>query len=270
MGGHLLVGAVEVGLVAVGAGDGARQVVGDHDAGSATKVREGVHVGGDPVAQLLRGGRLGVGVAARPEHGHEELRAGDHPRLCAGDRQPLAGEVDEELLAGLVLLAHDDVDAPAPAAVVLAVLAVLVARREALLVLHPQQLQGDAGLAQLALDLGEVGHRAARAAGRRGAEEPCLELCVADAVGQRPGEAGRLRAAQMVGHGSVGHAQGGADLAAAQALAEAEPEDLPDLAHGGTGAAHRHRSSKGWKDRSRQDAASGLPHAAATPPFRRR
>ena len=38
---------------------------------------------------------------------------------------------------------------------------------------------------------------------------------------------------------------GGPDLAAAETVAEAEAKDLSDLAHGGTGAWHRHRSSNG-------------------------
>lgn len=66
-------------------------------------------VGGDPVGQLLIRCRLGVCLAARAEDGHEELGLPDLAGRRIGDRDGLAGEVDEQPLAGAVLLAHDDV-----------------------------------------------------------------------------------------------------------------------------------------------------------------
>ncbi|MDQ6949260.1 MAG: hypothetical protein M3256_24150 [Actinomycetota bacterium] len=54
---------------------------------------------------LLGGERFGVEVAARPHHGHEQLRLDRHRAgRFVPDRDALAGEVDEELLARLVLL----------------------------------------------------------------------------------------------------------------------------------------------------------------------
>src|SRR3972149_6515672 len=73
-----------------------------------------------------------------------------------------------------------------------------------------------------------------------------LERRVVHVVGQRPGEAGPAGAGEVVAHRRGGQARGGRHLAAAEALAQGEAEDLADLAHGGTGAWHRRRSSNGW------------------------
>ena len=148
--------------------------------------------------------------------------------------------------AGAVLLAHDEVEMARPGPVVAAELGVLVAVGLALLVFHVQQLEGHALSSQLAMDRRPVGQRPARRWRRlRPREQAGLELCVVHAVGQRPAETGLERADQVVGHGGVGQARGRPGRAATQALAEGEAEDLADLAHGGTGAWHRHRSSNG-------------------------
>ena len=97
--GEVLVGAVDVGLVAAGAGDGALELVGDPQGGRALEVLDHADVGVDPVRQLLGRGRLGVGEAARPEHGDEQLDPPQLPRLPVDQGRPLPGEVDERLLA---------------------------------------------------------------------------------------------------------------------------------------------------------------------------
>ena len=93
--GEVLVGAVDVGLVAARAGDGASELVGDPQGGRAPEVLDHVDVGVDPVGQLLGRGRLGVGEAARPEHGDEQLDSPQLPRLPVDQGRPLPGEVDE-------------------------------------------------------------------------------------------------------------------------------------------------------------------------------
>ncbi len=196
-----------------------------------------MHVGGDPMGQLLGWQRLRVRVVAGTQDRHEQLGLPHLPGRRIGDRDGLAGEVDEQLLAGPVLLAHDEVELTRPGPVVAAELGVLVSRGFALLVFHVQQLEGHALSAQLAMDRRPVGQRPARRRRRLGPREQAgLELCVVHAVGQRPAETGPGGPAQVIGHGGVGQARGRPGRAAAQALAEGEAEDLADLAHGGTGA----------------------------------
>jgi hypothetical protein len=252
VGGHLLVRGVEVGLVAVGLGDARTEVVGHDDAGTAADRLEGVDVPPDPVGQRLGGEGLGIRVARGAQDGHEQLRP---PHLAGGgidDGQGLAGEVDEELLAGAVLLAHDQVEPPLPGPVEAAELGVPVAVGVLRLVLHVQQLEGHALAAQLAVDGRPVGQRPARGGWRLLAgEEAGLELGVVHVRGQGPGEAGPPGAGEVVAHRRGRHPRGGCHLAAAEALAQGEAEDVADLAHGGTGAWHRQRSSNGSSSEAR-------------------
>ena len=91
VGGQVFVGAVDAGLVATGAGDGAFQLVGDPHRRGATEVLRHADVRVDPVGQLLGLGRLGVGEAAGAEHRDEQL---DRPQLT---RAPVAPERSRQL-----------------------------------------------------------------------------------------------------------------------------------------------------------------------------
>ena len=218
----------------------------------------------DPVGQLLAGQRLGIGVAAGAEDGHEQLRLPDLAGVRVDDGQGLAGEVDEQLLARTVLLAHDHVEAALPAPVGRAEPGVLVAVGVGRLVFHPEQGERDAGPPQLAVDQGPVGQRPQRPH-RRGChrgEQPGLHLRVVHVVGQRPAEAGRPRPDEVVGHGRVGQPGGRADLAAAQALAQGEAEDTRGSCawrNGGVAPASCPRTD----DRPGHDGGPWRPHLSA-------
>ena len=105
--------------------------------------------------------------------------------------------------------------------------------------LEPKQHERDPGPTQFGVHLGPVRHRTgARAAG------------LAWRTGRRPGRRRRARRAaarsarppgraQVIGHGGVGHLGRGGDLAQAQALAQAQPQDLSYLSHGNVGSGHR-------------------------------
>ena len=99
-------------------------------------------MGPDEGPEVLGRGRFHVGVSGGPEGGHEDRRVG-HP-ACArvGYGNLLPGVVDEDLLAGAVVLAHDHVELPAPEPVALAELRVLVSDRVLVLVLQPEELEG--------------------------------------------------------------------------------------------------------------------------------
>ena len=155
--GEVLVGPVHVGLVAAGARDRALELVGNPQGGRAPEVLDHVDVGVDPVRQLLGRGRLGVGEAARPEHGDEQLDLPQLPRLPVDQGRPLPGEVDERLLAGAVDLPHRRPQPPRPLPVDPAELGVAVAVGVDPGVLLPQELQRDAGALQLPVDVRTVG-----------------------------------------------------------------------------------------------------------------
>jgi hypothetical protein len=170
-------------------------------------------VGGHPVQEPLGANRLGVEEAGSTEDAHEQLGLeGDGPGAVVIDRDPVTGEIDKQLLSGLVLLAHDHVEVATPAPVVLAVLAVGVAVGEGLLVLEPQQHQGDVRTAELPVNGRPVG----RGTGRRRRccrrEQPGLQGVVVHAVGQRPAQPGGLGPLHVVGHRGERDLERGSDL----------------------------------------------------------
>jgi hypothetical protein len=95
----------------------------------------------------------------------------------------LAREVDEELFASLVLLAHRDVEVAPPAPVELGELAVGVAVGVGLFVLVPQEHERHALLRQFRSDVGEVGKRARLRVRLSGAEQARLEGLVVEILG---------------------------------------------------------------------------------------
>jgi len=237
--GQLPVGRGDLGLVAVSARNARLQVVGDDQLRGAAEEREGVHVGEKEALRALVLEDLGVGVAAGPEHGQKE---GGLPLLAAARvdvRELVAGPVDEELLAGLVFLAHDHVDAPLPGAVVLAEPGVGVAVGVAGAVLLPEQGQGDV----LAGELGVHGRPVGLLGVGRGlaacAVEAPLKLAVGDVLGQRPAEPGGLEAREHVRDGRVRYAHRAGDGALREARLELEAQDLPGLSHGHSPVGHR-------------------------------
>ena len=95
-------------------------------------------MGGDPVHELLGHQRLGVHEVRSAHGGDEQFGLVRHlPRSGVVNGDVLAREVDEELLARLVPLAHDDVDAALPGLVVHGELGVGVPVGEVLFVLEP-------------------------------------------------------------------------------------------------------------------------------------
>ena len=147
--------------------------------------------------------------------------------------------VDEELLAGLVVAAHDDVDALLPGAVTLAEPGVAVAFGVHGAVLAPDQAQGDVLAGKLCVHarpvgLAGVGYRLVVLA-----VEAFLELCVADALGQRPGQADQLTAGEDSRDGRVRDADRAGDGAPREPGLVLEPQDLPDPSHGQSPVGHR-------------------------------
>ena len=156
MGGEILVGPVDVRLVAAGTRDRALELVGDPQRGHAPEVLDHPDVGADPVGQLLGLGRLGVGEAAGAEHGDEQLHPPRRARPGVDQGRPLTREVEEGLLAGPVDLPHRRPQPPRPLPVDRTELGAAIALRMDLGVLLPEELQRDAVALELAVDVRAV------------------------------------------------------------------------------------------------------------------
>ena len=87
-------------------GDAALQVVGNQLLEHAAEEAEHAHVGANPIRQLLRPGRLGIGEVRGAEHGHKNLRLADFTRRRIGDPDPFARVIHERLVPSDMVLAH--------------------------------------------------------------------------------------------------------------------------------------------------------------------
>ena len=152
--------------------------------------------------------RLGVEVARRAQHRDEEFgleveREGGF--VVDGDGE--TRKVDEELLCGLVVEAHDDVATAPPVAVALAELGVAVTVGVQFAVFEPEQLQGHALLGELLLHGVVVGLGVTRRRVRDIGKESSLEGVVVHLLGQRPTEARHLRAIDVIADRRARHGQ---------------------------------------------------------------
>jgi len=185
----------------------------------------------DPGGRVFPLAGLGVGEARRPERGDEYGRRGDFPGRRIGDVDPDAGVVDEELLAGPVLLAHDHIELPAPRAVeITEARAAVAALGMRFAVFLPEQLKGHPPLLERRVDRLAVRLRSpARLLGRR--IQPRLEGGVVKRLGQRPAEPGRLCPRHDVVHGGGAHPAAGRRRSQRAPHAQAQSQNLPCVAH---------------------------------------
>src|SRR5262249_22301500 len=139
---HVVIGAVQVGLVAASAIHTGARVVWNNQLRGAQVVFEGRHMATHPVAQILteRGPRQSVLPSA--QNGHEQRSRRDHTGSLIVDGNGVTGPVHEHLLAGAVLLTQYNILIPAPALIQFAEAAVAVAVRLGFSILLPDQLQG--------------------------------------------------------------------------------------------------------------------------------
>ncbi len=231
--GQLGIGRVELGVIPARPGHPGPQVVGHGDRGHAAIERPGPHVGAHPAGEVLAPGRLGVEHAAGPEHGHEHLGRAHLAGGGVGVGGFVAGEVDEHALPGGVAEAHDHVLGREPALVVQAELAVAPSLGMVLPPLQPQQAQGDmATLLQLPVDLTPLRHRPpGRQLAARRREELGLQGRLVEALGQGPGQTGRLGPGQVLEDRRPARPDANGDVANTDP-GGLQPQDLGDLAHG--------------------------------------
>jgi len=125
------------------------------------------------------------------------------------DRHGLTRVIDKALLAGVVLLAHDDVEVPLPEPIAVAELAVLVSVRVALLVFELQQLQRHARTAQLTVHRREVRQRPGHARWPDRSEQALREGTVVHSVRQRPRQPREASTLHVPPHRDAGQPEGG-------------------------------------------------------------
>jgi hypothetical protein len=143
MGSHLLIRAIDARLIAARFRHARLQVVRSHDLRHPAQKLEGAHVGADPVGQSLRQARLGIGVVTGTQDSHEDRRFPHLPALRIVDGGRGAGVIDEQPLAGAMLLPQHYFLPPQPGAVQVAETAVPISVRVLVPVLFPEQLQSD-------------------------------------------------------------------------------------------------------------------------------
>src|SRR5213078_4157678 len=157
----------------------------------------------------------------------------------------------EELLAGTVLLAHDQVELTAPGPVEIAEARVAVAEiGMRLAVFLPEELEGDATPLELPVDSDEVWERPAVTALRRWIEAG-LQGGVVEVVGQGPAQTRRPGPSHDVVHGRA--AERAARRRVPQRLLQAppKPQNLSRLAHGHSCRRHPPSSSPVWDEEGR-------------------
>ena len=216
----------------------------------------------DPVRELLGQRRLGVGVARCAEGVDEQLDG----RLLAGqpvgEARRLPRVVDEALLARPVHLSHRQPSATQPGAVDLAELGIPVPVGILLQVLDVQELEGDAGLAPLGVQVGTVGlcPRCAWTCGRRAVVERSVERRIGHPVDRCPVEAGVSRAPFARVDRPDAPAGAGGHGAHRAPQRPPLPQDLSCRSHGQS--LRRHPPSSWLEERlvcPRVDRASGSP-----------
>ena len=192
----------------------------------------------DPIGQLLGRGRLGVGEAAGPEHGDEQLDAPRLARATVDQGRPLTREVEEGLLAGPVDLPHRRPQPPRPLLVDRTELGAAIALRMDLGVLLPEELQRDAVALELAVDVRAVRPDPVVRRGRA-AEQLGLEHRVVQLGRQRPAEPALRRLVQIARNRTRTDEAGLRYLPVGQSLFVPESQDLPNLPHQQPPCRHR-------------------------------
>jgi len=233
MGCQIGIGGIEIGLVAAGLAHPRRQIVRHQEFRHAAEEIEGPHMGPDPVRQGLAGHRLGIGVARRPQHRDEDLGRPDFTGAGVDQRHGLAGEVDEQLLAGPVDLPHHPIAAAPPRLVVPAEPGVLEALGAGGLVLLPQQEQRDAFPPQFLVHRRPLRDRSPGHRYRgRWREQGGLQVAVGQTGRHWPDQARRLEPTDILAHAAAGDPDALGNLPIRPSGVEFESQNLSNLAHG--------------------------------------
>jgi len=137
---HLVIGAVEIRLIAACPRDSGTRVVWHEQFGDALEKLKGAHMAVDPVRQILAERRSCKGVGAGAEHGDEDRGRRGFAALAIIDRDGVTGPVDERLLPRVVIVPEHHIPAAVPPLIEFAEAAVAVAVRMSFAVFLPQEL----------------------------------------------------------------------------------------------------------------------------------
>src|SRR5579883_2329200 len=263
MRGHLLIGGVQVRLVAAGLRDAGFRIIGHHQLWAAAQELERAHMCTDPGSHLLIFVGLGVGVVAGTEHGHEQrgLMYLVALRVVNGHRR--AGPIDEQLLSWTMLLTQDEIALLLPAPVKLAELAVSVALGMRGAVLLPEQLPGGVLVPlQLFVNAYEVGQWAVgiqcRVFARCGRKQSRFHLRLGHLSRQRPTQSRRREPFEVIMDRALADVGAAGDLSLPQLEIETQPQNFSALAHGHSLSGHLDLLSEAQSTRSLVSSAAKL------------
>jgi hypothetical protein len=102
---HLVIGAVQVGLIAASAVHPSARIIGNDQPRNTLQKLESTDVTVNPTVQILIPGRIGKGVAGCAEDGNKQRSRIDLTGLLVVNRNLGSGPIDEEFFAGSVFLA---------------------------------------------------------------------------------------------------------------------------------------------------------------------
>src|SRR5467141_795437 len=202
----LLVGGVDIRIVAAGTAHSRPQVIRDQESGHSRKVFKSMNVSADPGGQLLVPGGFGISVGTRAQHHHEQRGWPDFAGNRIVHRNRGTGPVHETLLARLVYLAKNYILLPAPTLVEPAEATVAISFRMNLPVLFPSQLQRQmAMLLQLRMQGGKIREDLFGESFYHLplSEQGLLDALLVPAFRSRPGYPGRCCPLQVVMDGSL-------------------------------------------------------------------
>ena len=241
---HLGVGSIDLRIVETSLDDGGLGIVRHEQMRNAADHLEGTDMGVDPVGQRLRPARMRKSEARRAEHGDEDLRLADFAgQPVDDDRNPIAGVIDEQPLAGRVRLPHRRRQLRFKAAIELAKPRIAVTARIGGDIFIPDDHQGDVLALQLPMNRRPIrlGVAAMTPFGPVIGVKRRLQVAVAHAVRQGPTQPGALETPQRLAHRRGGDAQTTRDFARWKAGGKLQTNDLARLAH---------RNSFRWHHRS--------------------
>ena len=190
-------------------------------------------MGLDPVSQRLRPAGLSIGVVRGPQHGDEDLGLAHDAGAPIDDRELLAGIVDEDLVAGGMILAHGRQQAAFELPEQIAEAAVAIAVGMSVAILLPEHHQVDAGPLRLAGEAGpiRIGAAAEPALHASMGEQARFENGVRQITGQWPGKPGGRGALEVVLDRAARHAERVPDLPHADPVS-GKPQHLSYLSDG--------------------------------------
>jgi hypothetical protein len=189
MAGHLGIGSVEPGIVAIGVGNGGLEIIADHELRHAAEILEQIGMHADPVGQALAWASLGVGVVRGPHRRDEQLHGAHFAGDGIEDVDGVAGEIDEHLLPTDVGLTHARARTLLPGLEGRAKPGIAKAVGIGGAILFPQQQACHAAAAQFLLHINPIGCRSpvALRGCRRRREQQQLQALVVHALRQWPG-----------------------------------------------------------------------------------